>query len=157
MKKLAIVALAAMTAFAGTVPANALPLAGAKPIASGSAIVEQVQYRDHDRWDRRDDRWGRHDDRRDRRGWHNGHRGYSHARPGYRRHSDGYWYPLAALGAAAIIGGVIAAQPSRPRVEAGINPRHVEWCSMRYRSYRSYDNTFQPNYGPRQQCYSPYF
>ncbi len=150
MRKLAIVALAAMTAFAGAAPANALPLAGPNPSASGRAIVEQVQYRDHHRWDRRYDRW-------DRRGWHNGHRGYAHSRPGYRRHSDGYWYPLAALGAAAIIGGVIVSQPSRPRVEAGINPRHVEWCSARYRSYRSYDNTFQPNYGPRQQCYSPWF
>jgi hypothetical protein len=148
MNKLAIAALAVATALAGTAPANALPLVGGVTAGqSGSPIVQQVQYRDHDRWERRDDR----------RGWHNGYRGYRDSRPGYRRHSDGYWYPLAALGAAAIIGGVIAAQPSRPRVEAGINPRHVEWCSIRYRSYRSYDNTYQPNYGPRQQCYSPYY
>jgi hypothetical protein len=33
---------------------------------------------------------------------------------------------------------------------------HVQWCYDRYRSYRSYDNTFQPYNGPRQQCYSPY-
>ncbi|OYR10649.1 BA14K-like family protein [Brucella grignonensis] len=33
---------------------------------------------------------------------------------------------------------------------------HVRWCYNRYRSYRAYDNTFQPNYGPRRQCYSPY-
>jgi hypothetical protein len=160
MKKLAIIALAAVTAFAGTAPASALPLAGGVSAGqSGASLVQQVQYRDHDRWDRHDrrDRWDRRDDRRDRYGWYNGHRGYRDHRPGYRRHSDGYWYPLAALGAAAIIGGVIAAQPSRPRVEAGINPRHIEWCSVRYRSYRSYDNTYQPNYGARQQCYSPYF
>lgn len=160
MKKLAIIALAAITAFAGTVPANALPLAGAKPVASGGAIIEQVQYREHDRWERnRGDRWDRRDDRRDRRGWYNGHRGYAHSRPGYRRHSDGYWYPLAALGAAAIIGGVIAAQP-RPapvQTQPGINPRHVADCSARYRSYRAYDNTYQPSYGPRQQCYSPWY
>lgn len=145
MKKLAIFALAAATAFAGLTPANALPLAAAPAVKSGSSIVEQVQWRGHDRYERR--------------GWYNGHRGYRDYRPGYRRHSDGYWYPLAALGAAAIIGGVIAAQP-RPAPaapQAGINPRHVEWCSARYRSYRSFDNSYQPNYGPRQQCYSPYF
>jgi hypothetical protein len=160
MKKLAIIALAAMTALAGTAPANALPLVGAEPAASGSAIIEQVQYRERDRWDRNGrDGWDRRDDRRDRHGWYNGHRGYTQARPGYRRHSDGYWYPLAALGAAAIIGGVIAAQP-RPapvQTQPGINPRHIADCSARYRSYRSYDNTYQPSYGPRQQCYSAWY
>lgn len=163
MKKIAVLALAAVTAFAGFTPATAMPLGGA--ISAGqskSSLVQEVQYRGHDdRWDRRD-RWSRHDrwDRRDdRRGWYNGHRGYTHSRPGYRRHSDGYWYPLAALGAAAIIGGVIAAQP-RPapvQVQPGINPRHIADCSARYRSYRSYDNTYQPNYGPRQQCYSAWY
>jgi len=33
---------------------------------------------------------------------------------------------------------------------------HVNWCYNRYRSYRAYDNTFQPYNGPRRQCYSPY-
>jgi hypothetical protein len=33
---------------------------------------------------------------------------------------------------------------------------HVQWCYNRYRSYRAWDNTFQPYNGPRQQCYSPY-
>lgn len=33
---------------------------------------------------------------------------------------------------------------------------HVEWCYDRYRSYRAYDNTYQPYNGPRRQCYSPY-
>lgn len=162
MKKLAILALATLTAFAGLTPANALPLGG--PVTAGqskSPLVQEVQYRGgDDRWDRRNDRrdrWDRHDNRRDRRGWHNGHRGYSHARPGYRRHSDGYWYPLAALGAAAIIGGVIAGQPRPVQAQPTINPRHVADCSARYRSYRSYDNTYQPVNGPRQQCYSAWY
>lgn len=90
-------------------------------------------------------------------GWYNGHRGYREARPGYRYH-NGYWFPLAAFAAGAIIGGAIA-QPSAPSRPAagGINPKHYDWCASRYRSYRSYDNTFQPNYGPRQQCLSPYY
>jgi len=93
-----------------------------------------------------------------RRGWYGGYRGYPGYRHGYRYY-DGYWFPLAAFGAGAIIGGAIASQPRYvdPAPAAGINPRHIEWCASRYRSYRAYDNTFQPNYGPRQQCYSPYF
>ncbi|MEZ2128812.1 MULTISPECIES: BA14K family protein [unclassified Sinorhizobium] len=34
---------------------------------------------------------------------------------------------------------------------------HTRWCYARYRSYRAYDNTFQPYYGPRQVCVSPYY
>ncbi|PSJ64217.1 hypothetical protein C7I85_01030 [Mesorhizobium soli] len=33
---------------------------------------------------------------------------------------------------------------------------HVAWCYARYRTYRAADNTFQPAYGPRRQCVSPY-
>ena len=119
------------------VQATAMPLA--KTGITQSSDVEQVQYR------------------RYRNGWHNGHRGYRYQRHGYRRHSDGWWYPLAAFGAGAIIGGAIANDGyARPRY-GGINPRHTEWCYARYRSYRAYDNTFQPYGAPRQQCYSPYF
>jgi hypothetical protein len=88
-----------------------------------------------------------------RAGWYGGYRGYNYYRPGYR-HYDGYWYPLAAFGAGAVIGGAIAAQPRyvAPPVGSG----HVAWCQQRYRSYRAYDNSFQPYNGPRQQCISPY-
>jgi hypothetical protein len=34
---------------------------------------------------------------------------------------------------------------------------HVAWCYNRYRSYRDWDNTFQPYHGPRRECRSPYF
>lgn len=37
-----------------------------------------------------------------------------------------------------------------------LSSAHVQWCYDRYRSYRAWDNTFQPNYGPRRQCISPY-
>lgn len=141
MFKGGIAAALAAAMFATTfvpVQATAMPLP--KIGVSQSTDVEQAQYR------------------RDRRGWHRGHRGYRHHRPGYRRHSDGWWYPLAAFGAGAIIGGAIANDGyARPPRNAGINPRHTDWCYARYRSYRAYDNTFQPYNGPRQQCYSPYF
>ena len=34
---------------------------------------------------------------------------------------------------------------------------HVNWCYSRYKSYRHWDNTFQPYHGGRKQCYSPYY
>lgn len=94
-------------------------------------------------------------------GYWNGHRGYRDYRRGYRRHNDGWWYPLAAFGAGAIIGGAIATPPPPPppvyRAPAyGYSSAHIQWCYDRYRSYRASDNTFQPYNGPRQQCYSPY-
>ena len=86
-------------------------------------------------------------------GYWNGHNGYRYYRDGYRRHSDGWWYPLAAFAAGAVIGGAVANQPT---VAPAYGSRHVNWCANKYRSYRAYDNTFQPYNGPRQQCYSPY-
>ncbi|RWM23349.1 MAG: BA14K family protein [Mesorhizobium sp.] len=37
-----------------------------------------------------------------------------------------------------------------------LSSAHVRWCYDRYRSYRAWDNTFQPYGGPRRQCWSPY-
>jgi hypothetical protein len=120
--------LSAALAFTSIVPAHAVTFMRV-PVPSASS-VEQVQYRD-------------------RRGWYHGHRGYRHSRPGYRRHSDGWWYPLAAFGLGAAIGGAMSN-------DRHYGNRHVNWCANRYRSYRTSDNTFQPNYGPRKQCVSPY-
>ena len=33
---------------------------------------------------------------------------------------------------------------------------HIDWCASRYATYRLWDNTYQPYYGPRRQCLSPY-
>ncbi|TIM82747.1 MAG: BA14K family protein, partial [Mesorhizobium sp.] len=73
-------------------------------------------------------------------------------RPGYRRYND-FWFPLAAFATGALITGAIINNQSR-RIYRG--DAHVEWCYSRYRSYRAYDNTFKPYYGPRRQCISPY-
>lgn len=82
----------------------------------------------------------------------NGHRGYREYRNGYRRHGD-YWFPLAAFATGALITGAIVNSENN-RVYEGNS--HVQWCYDHYRSYRSSDNTFQPNYGPRRECRSPY-
>ena len=83
-----------------------------------------------------------------------GHRGYRDYRPGYHRHGD-FWFPAAAFIAGALITGAITSQQPRVIYRSSGNA-HTEWCYSRYRSYRAYDNTFQPYHGPRRQCYSPY-
>jgi len=90
-------------------------------------------------------------------GYWNGHHGYNGPRNGYRRHSDGYWYPLAAFGVGALIGGAIANQGGREVAPPSLSRDHLRWCENRYRSFRASDNSFQPNNGPRQACVSPYY
>lgn len=88
-------------------------------------------------------------------GYWNGHNGHHGPRPGYRRHNDGWWYPMAAFGVGALLGGAIANQP-REVAPPHLGSSHLRWCEDRYRSFRASDNSFQPYEGPRQQCLSPY-
>jgi len=157
MKKLLAMACAALMAAssAGFVAAPALagpvqPLKVEK--ANPNPDVQNVQYR---RWrERRDGTFYRPRSNRgfyrDRDGYryYRGHRGYRHYRPGWRRY-NGWWFPPAAFLGGAIVGGAIANQ-SRG------GSAHTRWCYNRYRSYRAYDNTYQPYNGPRRQCISPY-
>lgn len=154
MKRLfAVASLSAAMALTPMASALSAPLSvpSAPAPAAASSDVQKVQHR-------RGGGGGRHFHRRGGRYYYGGHRGYRH-RPGrhYRRH-NGFWFPLAAFG----IGAAIASQ-SQPRViyrdaprRGGLSNAHYRWCENRYRSYRAYDNTFQPYNGPRRQCYSPY-
>ena len=93
------------------------------------------------------------DNRFERRGnsaFYNNHRGYSERREGYRYY-NGFWFPPAAFVAGAIIGGLVANQGAY-----GYSSDHVQWCEAHYRSYRAYDDTFQPYNGPRQVCVTPF-
>ena len=65
---------------------------------------------------------------------------------------------VGAAIAGGIIGGAIIGAMTAPRPAPAYRDgdAHVRWCYDRYRSYRAYDNTFQPLRGPRQHCYSPY-
>ncbi|MET0171275.1 MAG: BA14K family protein [Agrobacterium vaccinii] len=162
MKTLWAAGFAALTAAGSVVPAQAMPITINPPVVDkANDGVVNVQY-----W--RDRGYGRDYGG----GYYRGHRGYRDYRPGYRHH-NGYWFPLAAFGAGAIIGGALA-QPRevyrpvpeyrprpvyreyRPTRRAGVSQSHVNWCFGRYRSYDAYSNTFQPYNGPRQTCYSPY-
>jgi hypothetical protein len=90
----------------------------------------------------------------------NGRHYYRH---GWRRHG-GYWGwgPAIGLGIGIPLGYALGAnnyygEPIyRPRYYPRAASAHVRWCYGRYRSYRAWDNTFQPYHGPRQQCISPY-
>ena len=160
LSKLAVAGLLMISAVTGTVstasaqaaPAGLRTITNAAPATDG-ARAEQVQYRDryerrHDRrWDR-DRRWNRHHDRR-------------HYRD-YRRHRDYYRHrrgPSVYFDIAPTYRYVepryVAPRYVAPRGRAYASD-HVNWCYNRYRSYRASDNTFQPNYGPRRACHSPF-
>lgn len=137
-------------AAAEIVPANAQPTY----VPQGQGLSSDVQTVQYERWRTRN--FNRNFARnrsfaRDDGMYWRGHRGYREYRRGYRRHGD-YWFPLAAFATGALITGAII---NNQRVYRG-GDAHVQWCYDRYRSYRASDNSFQPNYGPRKQCNSPY-
>lgn len=128
---------------AALAPAAALPVMPLKPVLAQPASVDvvDVHYK----------RSGYY--RHNKRHYYNGHRGYRHHRHGYR-HYNGYWFPPAAFSFGIIIGRSAGGHGVRPGYT---HPRHVRYCYNRYRSYRQYDNTFQPYHGPRRQCRSSYY
>lgn len=83
-----------------------------------------------------------------------------HRRRYYHRHGYRRGYRNGAAIAGAIIGGAIIAgaivRENRRRRSYRRGGSHVNWCYNRYRSYRAYDNTFQPYRGGRRYCRSPY-
>lgn len=84
--------------------------------------------------------------------YYNGQRGYRTYREGYRRH-NGFWFPGAAFG----LGIMIAPQMQNRVIRSYGGNRHIEWCLNHYRSYRVSDNSWQPNYGQRRVCVSPFY
>lgn len=77
--------------------------------------------------------------------------GYRVRRPGYVYYY-GWWFPAAAFLTGVIVGGAVADAPAAMQ----LSEDHIRWCQNRYRSYRVWDNSFQPYRGPRLQCVSPY-
>ncbi|HCL64351.1 MAG TPA: BA14K family protein [Rhizobium sp.] len=137
IKRLAALVLASAVVLTSYAPSQAMPVPVPVPaMKTATDVVTVDYYRRPPYYD------------------YNGYRGYREPRPGYRYY-NGYWFPLAAFAAGAIIGGAMLA-PSVPRA-GNINPKHYDWCAARYRSYDPYSNTFQPYNGPRRQCYSPYY
>ena len=144
--KTALCGALALSFMAGTaVPLSAAPAFVPKAPTVSSDVID-VQSR-NDRRDRRD-----RFERRGNRAYYNGKRGYRERRAGYRQY-NGYWFPSSAFIAGAIIGGAANNQVHRAPRNGNA---HVSWCADRWKSYRAYDNTYQPYSGPRRACVSPY-
>jgi hypothetical protein len=96
------------------------------------------------------DHWDGSRYRRDRGEWrdHRSHR--RHYRRHYRSHRPSIYFNFSVPTYRYVEPRYV------PRYQYGLSSAHVRWCYDRYRSYRAYDNTFQPYYGTRQQCWSPY-
>ncbi len=68
----------------------------------------------------------------------------------YPEHVPGYPQELTGL-------PVPLYSTSRPVARYGDGwSAHVAWCQDRWLSYRASDNSYQPYYGARRQCRSPY-
>lgn len=125
--------------------ANAAGPASMVPQATASApeLVTQVR----DRYDR--DRYYRGDSYRrhwDRNGWSNQRHYRQHYRPApsFRLYVE-----------PRVVPRYVQPQPTyRPTYR--MSNSHVAWCQSRYRSYRAWDNSWQPYNGPRRLCVSPY-
>jgi hypothetical protein len=102
------------------------------------------------------------------RGWYGNHwnRGW-YGGNFYRPYYHNYYGPSVALSFGIPLGGYYGwpgsyygspyyYQPPYYAPRYSLSAAHVRWCYYRYRSYRAWDNTFQPYGGPRQQCWSPY-
>ncbi len=149
-------AMALTTAGIVSSPVAAAPIRMTDQVSGIVAPVDRLlvdhrgysKYKDHTRRFRADRR-----DRRADRSYRRADRAYRYRRGQHRRGYD----DLGAFVAGAIIGNVLNQAISRPRVRVytGGNA-HARWCYDRYRSYRAWDNTFQPYHGSRRICDSPY-
>ncbi|MFO1184914.1 MAG: BA14K family protein [Bauldia sp.] len=140
IRKHVLAGLAALSLTAALVTAAKAEEIGA--LSGSESLLQPVQYNMGNNDNRRSPQF----ERRGNSAFYNGHRGYRDRRPGYRLY-NGFWFPPAAFIAGAIFGNALIGNSAT---------LHVRWCYSRYRSYRQWDNTFQPLYGPRQICVSPY-
>jgi hypothetical protein len=106
--------------------------------------------------------WGDGSSRRIYRGGGGHHR---HHHGGYRRHGGwygGYGPGWSSGGWGRPNIGIVVEIPIYPRYRPVYRKAYVGgsvhhgWCAQRYRSYRAWDNTFQPYNGPRRYCISPF-
>lgn len=103
--------------------------------------VGPPRYREHEYRRERPRHW--------RRDWPRRYYGPRYYRPRYYEpYYDPYYYDPGP--------SIYVAPPRRYYRTERYSSAHVRWCYARYRSYREYDNTYQPYYGRRRQCYSPY-
>lgn len=61
----------------------------------------------------------------------------------------------AALAVGGLLVGAAIVNANRPQAQPA-GDAHIDWCFAHYKSYRLYDNSYQPYHGPRKPCISPY-
>ncbi|MGO4441092.1 BA14K family protein [Rhizobium sp. RAF56] len=161
MRTFAIIGLSLLTAVSSVLPAKAFPSIDAPKLEVSDAKL--IQYRGN---------WGRGGGYGHYGGGYYGHNNYAYRRYGgghyggghyggyhggghyYHGDNDNFGLALGGLAAGALIGSLLVQQPRYYGSYGGGS--HTGWCYSRYRSYRAYDNTYQPYYGPRRQCVGPY-
>ncbi|KAA0689109.1 BA14K family protein [Neorhizobium sp. P12A] len=162
MRILAVMSLSLATALSSVLPAQAFPSINSPALQSSD--VQLIQYHGRGSGGRGHGgywpRGGRHYG-----GYHRGYGRHGGYYGGYRRYGGygghgyyggGYGYGnnygglvIGGLAAGVLLGSMLA----QPRYYGNSGQ---SWCYSRYRSYRAYDNTFQPYHGPRRQCIAPY-
>lgn len=153
MRKLFIGIAAAALMAAPVAPASALTIHPASPVISqASENLVEVRHRNGQRHWKKNGRYGK---------WNRGGRdNRRYSRHNNRRHNDNWWWgPATGFGLGLALGAAprVYEYPvyrTAPRIS--VNAAHLAWCEDRYRSYRAWDNSFQPYNGPRRQCNSPY-
>ena len=137
-----------------TAPAAAAPLAGiaraavAPAAGNASSDLVQVTYRSNCYRYGNCRRYGNWNNNWNNNYWNGDDWRYRKYRRHHRRNL--YVQPRFYLGVPAYR----YVQPRR--YYRGGGSAHVAWCYYRYRSYRAWDNTYQPYHGPRRQCWSPF-
>lgn len=154
-KFLSILAVAATLGLGSIGAASAAgPATMAPKAATGSDLVTEVQnpcgrYGCRDPWAYGGGRHYGDSSRTYRRHWDRGDWRYRDRDRYHRRH----YRPAPSF-------GIYIQPPVAPRYVPSPVYRqgnsHVAWCSSRYRSYRAWDNSWQPYHGPRRICVSPF-
>lgn len=141
---------AALAAIQLAVPADESLALTARPVpASGGLAVDAVQYYPPGRGIYRP---------------YGGYRPYGRPSPRYYGGIYGGVGPYWGPGLTVVVPSYPVNRPYRPVYpttrpfyrSVEVTPLHVGWCTSRYRSYRAWDNSFQPYNGPRRNCISPY-
>ena len=180
LSRAGVVALSVLTGFGGVAMTAPLgPLATSSPTAGSNVPLEAVRDRGGQMiWPRRGGgrawRGGNWNGNRAWRGngtWNGRH--WKGGRGHYRHYHDyddddfgvvlGLGLPLLGLGLGyggyggyGYNNGYYPGYSNYPRRYYRSGNAHENWCYSRYRSYRAWDNSFQPYNGPRRECISPY-
>jgi hypothetical protein len=122
---------------------------GDRPLPTERQFERRLWLRQHGNWG--NGRW------EGRRHWNNDNRHWRRDSWRHRRHYNGGSGFYFGLGLVPSYNYYVAPRYVAPRRHyRAASSAHVRWCYDRYRSYRAWDNTYQPYNGPRRQCRSPY-